>query len=296
MALIATHHDQKDNARLFAEDTVANEAIEMQETPYSPPFPPRSRVVEEQPHGQARQPRRPIPVSSLDWVSIPRSQLSISILSGTHFLGNVEQLQVQQVVDLSTLLGRADRGTQYRVKVPRGETLFLAVENNSENGANQSGCLNLIRGRRNVEFSVLDKCGMLAFVTRINTGWTHTLGKSHKITVENTNLLGTVEEDFRLTGTSFTVYDDAHSPLCGVVGPNVCGCCMYKEAQFQVITNDGTQQIATLMHQWDNALNDYVLLVTFPANTDIKLKSLLLGAAFLLEHLYFEQTRTSPRT
>ncbi|XP_076290984.1 phospholipid scramblase family member 5 isoform X2 [Lasioglossum baleicum] len=279
-----------------SEDVVANETIEMQETPYEPPFAPASRVIEAQPHGQVRQSRRPIPTSSLDWVSIPRSQLTISALSGTHFLGNVDQLQVQQVVDLSTLLGRPERGTQYRVKVPRGETMFLAVQANSEIGSNRFSCLNLIRGRGNIEFSVLDKCGMLAFVTRINTGWTHALGKSHKITVENTGLLGTVEENFSLMGANFTVYDDAHSPLCSVVGPNVCGCCMYKEAQFQVITNDGTQQIATLMHQWDSTLHDYILLVTFPENTDIKLKSLLLGAAFLLEHMFFEQTGTSPRT
>lgn len=53
----------------------------------------------------------------------------------------------------------------------------------------------------------------------------------------------------------------------------------------QVISIDGTHQIASLMHQWDNTLHDYNLLITFPADTDIKLKSLLLGAAFLLVNI-----------
>ncbi|XP_076647919.1 phospholipid scramblase 4 isoform X2 [Halictus rubicundus] len=272
----------------------------MQETvgPYASPFHPRSHVIASQPQGQDRQSRRPVaPPDTLDWVSTPRSQLAMSTLSGTHFLGNVEQLEIQQVVDLSTLLGRSERGSQYRVKVPKGETLFLAVQANSEIGSGAFDCLNLTRGRGNITFNILNQCGVPAFVTRINSRWTYTLSKLHKIAVGNTNLLGTVEENFGLIGASFTVYDDAHIPLCNIFGPNVCGCCMYKEALFQVITNDGTQEIASLMHKWDNTLHDYIFLVTFPANMDIKLKSLLLAAAFLLEHMYFGQSRrTSPRT
>jgi len=30
------------------------------------------------------------------------------------------------------------------------------------------------------------------------------------------------------------VYDAIKEPLCYIYGPNICGCCMYKEAQFQV--------------------------------------------------------------
>lgn len=46
------------------------------------------------------QNRRPIPVITSDWISTPRSQLSV--LSGTYFLSGVEQLEIQRVIDLST--------------------------------------------------------------------------------------------------------------------------------------------------------------------------------------------------
>lgn len=71
---------------------------------------------------------------------------------------------------------------------------------------------------------------------------------------------------------------------------------MYQEAQFQVISIDGTHQMASLMHQWDNNLHDYVLLITFPTEMSTKLKSLLLAAAFLLEYMYFKQVKRSSRS
>ena len=46
--------------------------------------------------------------------------------------------------------------------------------------------------------------------------------------------------------------------------------------------------MASLMHQWDNNLHDYVLLITFPTEMSTKLKSLLLAAAFLLVYFFSE--------
>ncbi|KZC14797.1 Phospholipid scramblase 2, partial [Dufourea novaeangliae] len=276
-------------------NVVIGPTLEMRETvsAYSPPVYSGPNVITAQPQGEIQQSRRPIPVNTLDWTSTPRSQLST--LSGTHFLGNVEQLEIQQIVDLSTLLGRTERGFQYRVKVPKAESLFLAIETKHENRSTIFNWSKLIRG--DFSLNILDQCGEPAFIMKINSRWSYTLNKLRKITVGSTNLIGTVEQNFSIIGPSFTVYDPARNELCNIFGPNVCGCCMYKEAQFQVISVDGTHQIASLMHQWNNSLHDYTLLITFPADTDVKLKSLLLAAAFLVEYMYFEKIRrTSPRT
>ncbi|EFN65145.1 Phospholipid scramblase 4 [Camponotus floridanus] len=116
-----------------------------------------------------------------------------------------------------------------------------------------------------------------------------------KITVESAYLIGSVEENFTLMGSSFTVYDAFKEPLCNIYGPSVCGCCMFKEAQFQVTSLDGSRQLASLIHQWDHLTVDYILLLTFPIDTDVKLKSLLFGASFLIEYLYFQRIRKTSR-
>ncbi|XP_029168987.1 phospholipid scramblase 1-like isoform X3 [Nylanderia fulva] len=266
--------------------STGTQTIEMQEN--APIIYANSNIITMQPtEGELRFPRRPIPVSTLDWISTPRAQLSAT--SGTQFLAGVEQLEIQQVIDLSTLLGRTERGTQYRVKVPRAETLFLAMESKMETQSRMFGWY------KGFVLNVLDQCGETAFVMRKDPSWMHVPGSRQKITVESANLIGSVEENFSLVGPNFTVYDAYKEPLCNIYGPNICGCCMYKEAQFQIISVDGSRQVASLIHEWDHLSVDYILLLTFPVETDVKLKSLLLGASFLIEYLYFQRIRKASR-
>ncbi|XP_050460990.1 phospholipid scramblase 1-like isoform X4 [Cataglyphis hispanica] len=188
-----------------------------------------------------------------------------------------------------TVLGRIERGTQYRVKVPRAETLFLAMESKIETESRMCGWY------KGFVLNVLDQCGETAFVMRKDPSWMHIPGSRQKITVESANLIGSVEENFSFMGPNFTVYDAFKEPLCNIYGPNICGCCMYKEAQFQIISLDGSRQVASLIHQWDHLSVDYILLLTFPVDTDVKLKSLLLGASFLIEYLYFQRIKNASR-
>jgi len=266
--------------------TASTQTMELQEN--VPVIYANSNVITMQPgEGASRFPRRPIPINTIDWVSTPREQ--INAISGTQFLHGVEQLEIQQVIDWSTLLGRTERGTQYRVKVPRAETLFLAMESKSETHSRLNGWY------KGFVLNVQDQCGETAFIIRKDPSWMHVPCSRQKITVESANLIGSVEENFSLVGPSFTVYNAISEPLCNIYGPNICGCCMYKEAQFQVISLDGSRQVASLIHQWDHLAVDYILLLTFPMDTDVRLKSLLLGASFLIEYLYFERIRRASR-
>ncbi|XP_015189156.1 PREDICTED: phospholipid scramblase 1-like [Polistes dominula] len=222
--------------------------------------------------GENNSSRRPIPISTTDWVSTPRSQLTA--LSGTHFLAGVEQLEIQRIINLNGLLGLSGTKKQYRVKVPKAETIFLAMESRADNkDINRIANLTLI---------LLDQAGETAFVIKKNPVWKYMPGPVHKMTIESTILIGSVEQNFSILGPSFTVYDASRKPLCYIYGPNVSSCCMYKESQFQIISIDGSHQIASLMHQWNNTIHDYTFLLTFPLDLDIKLKSLLLGASFLM--------------
>ncbi|XP_043594385.1 phospholipid scramblase 2-like isoform X2 [Bombus pyrosoma] len=268
---------------------VTTQYIEMQQDSISNTVPVLSgpTVITAQPQGEAKQERRPIPVNTLNWISTPRSQLTV--LSGTHFLSNVEQLEIQQIVDLSTLLGRLKKRFQYRVKVPKAETLFLAMETESRNESSGWSCTRLTRD--DFQLNIVDQCGETAFTMVMNSMWTFALNKSHSMSVLSPNLIGTIGQNSHIIGSSFTVYDAIGKRLCNIYGPNISDCCMYQESQFQVISIDGTHQIASLMHQWDNILHDYIMLITFPSDLDIKFKTLLLAAAFLLEYLYFRQLR-----
>ncbi|XP_012524124.1 phospholipid scramblase 1 [Monomorium pharaonis] len=283
----ANNGEQQSQAAASSSTATQTEVMELRES--VPVVYASSTVITAQPgEGEGRFPRRPIPINTIDWVTIPGNQLNP--ISGTQFLEGVEQLEIQQVIDLSTLLGRTDKGTQYRVKVPRAETLFLAMESKMETQSRLCGWY------KGFVLNVLDQCGETAFVIRKDPSLLHVPGSRQKITVESANLIGSVEKNFSLLGPNFTVYNATNEPLCNIYGPNVCDCCMYKEAQFQVISIDGSRQVASLMHQWDHLAVDYILLLTFPIETDVRLKSLLLGASFLIEYLYFHRIRRATRS
>ncbi|XP_046420326.1 phospholipid scramblase 2 isoform X4 [Neodiprion pinetum] len=203
-------------------------------TPVVPPVYMKQTIITVQPHNQNgtnRAQRVPVPVNTTEWVSTPRSQLNPLI--GTDFLNGIEQLEIQQTVQLSTLLGETKSGNQYRVKVPRAETIFLATETSTE-------CQRDILGSsRGFSLTLTDPTGQDAFKFTKSPGWGCVPGFLHIVSV------------------------------------------------------DGTHQIASLIRQWDHILLDYTITLTVPAGTNVNLKGLLLGAAFLLEYLYFSRLKKS---
>ncbi|XP_012254561.2 phospholipid scramblase 2-like isoform X1 [Athalia rosae] len=251
-----------------------------------PPVYPRQTIITVQPQDQINTNglfRIPVPVNTTQWVSTPRNQLNALI--GTDFLNGIELLEIQQTVQLSTLLDRRNPGNQYKVKVPRAETIFLATETST---ACQRDILGSSKG---FVLSLKDPTGQIAFKFSKDVSWGCLPGLLHKMTVNCSEPIGTIEQNFTFIGPSFTVYDYVRNPLCRIYGPNMFCCCITQDTQFQILSVDGTHQIASLMHQWDHLQNVYTITLTVPSDTDVKLKGLLLGAAFLMEYLYFERLR-----
>lgn len=260
--------------------------LESRSTPADPVVYPRHTIITVQPQNPTdsdRPTRIPVPVNTARWVSTPRNQLNALI--GTDFLNGIEQLEIQQTVQLSTLLGNTTSGKQYKVKVPRAETIFLATETSTI-------CQqNILGSTRGFTLSLMDPTGQIAFTFIKEVSWGCLPGFLHKMTVYCSEAIGSIEQNYTFLGPEFTVYDNTRNALCKIYGPNIYCCCISKDTQFQIVSVDGTHQIASLMHQWDHVQLDNTLTLTVPSDTNVELKGLLLGAAFLLEYLYFERLR-----
>ncbi|XP_063993226.1 phospholipid scramblase 3-like isoform X2 [Diachasmimorpha longicaudata] len=235
---------------------------------------------------EGRHQRRPIPISTQEWRSATRSQFSP--ISAEYFLTNVEQVEIQPIVDLNALLGQS--GHQFRVKIRGAETLFLASENSTN-------CQrNILGSSRSFLMDVRDPSGECAFTLTKGLSWGCVPGFLHNMTVQTTEYIGSVQQNFTLFGPSFTVYDASGEAMCIIDGPNMCCCCMSDEVFFQVLSADKTRQIASISHQYDHLLVDYILLLTFPIDANVRLKSLLMAGTFLLGALYFDRLSSSTRS
>lgn len=68
------------------------------------------------------------------------------------------------------VLGRTDKGNQYRVKIPRAQTLFLAMEAKHQTKSRFFGWY------KGFVLNVLDQCGETAFVIRKDPSCMHMPG------------------------------------------------------------------------------------------------------------------------
>ncbi|XP_015110462.1 phospholipid scramblase 3 isoform X2 [Diachasma alloeum] len=242
-----------------------------------PPYEDRNQVTNQ---------RRPIPISTQEWRSTTRSQFTP--ISAEYFLTNVEQVEIQPIVDLNALLGQS--ANQFRVKIRGAETLFLASENSTN-------CQrNILGSSRSFTMDVRDASGESAFTLTKRLSWGCVPGFLHNMTVETTEYIGSIEQNLTLFGPSFTVYDASREAMCIIDGPNMCCCCMSDEVSFQVLSIDMTRQIASISHQYDHLLVDHILLLTFPSDANVRLKSLLMAATFLVGALYFDRLSNSLRS
>lgn len=78
---------------------------------------------------------------------------------------------------LLSVLGKSEKRFQYRVKVPKAETLFLAMEEKSENRLSEWNCSNLIRDH--FVLNVVDRSGETAFVMNMDTSLMYIFNKLH---------------------------------------------------------------------------------------------------------------------
>lgn len=90
---------------------------------------------------------------------------------------NREKVDNLFVSFLLPVLGKSEKRFQYRVKVPKAETLFLAMEEKTESRSSEWNCSNLIHDH--FVLNVVDQSGESAFVMNMDTSLTYIFNKLH---------------------------------------------------------------------------------------------------------------------
>nr|CAH7717504.1 unnamed protein product [Callosobruchus chinensis] len=223
-------------------------------------------------------PRRPIPVSTID----REFNSTFSAISGLEFLLDVNQLIIQQSVELADLISTISSENRYTVRVPRGDTIYYATETSD---SWQRTCFGSGRPFR---LSLYDRTQQQAiqFVRRLACGtctfWCYL--QQMEVWIPPGDYIGVIKQEtsFKMTPT-FGVYNSRDELLYKIKGPPSLGCLFGKAHSFQIYTHDGSTQIGSITHQWDQVQVSYNVFLQMPSNIqDNESKALLIGSAFLL--------------
>ncbi|RZC32018.1 phospholipid scramblase 2-like [Asbolus verrucosus] len=234
--------------------------------------------------------RRPIPVSTIDWQSAMTSHFSP--LHGLDFLQDVNQLIIQQTVELTDLMSSLESENRYTVKVPRGETIYYATESSTSFqrtcfGSSRAFIMRLYDPTQQeaIQFKRRLACGSCCSVFFYL--------QDLEVWIPPGEFIGKVAQNFNAQRPSFSIYNKQYDVIYKIEGPeSAFGCHLSKNHNFQIFSSDGSTQIGSIIHQWDQVQVAYNLYMQLPGHEhNTRHKALLLGAAFLLEYMYFENAK-----
>ncbi|KAG7200544.1 hypothetical protein KM043_001105 [Ampulex compressa] len=103
-------------------------------------------------------------------------------------------------------------------------------------------------------------------------------------------LLGSVVQEWSLCKPYFSIRDASDKTVLTIIGPCIRRCV---EATFQVKSADEEHKVGVIKKKWSGIgrelLTDCDLFgIRFPVDLDVKIKAVLLGAALLIDYMYFE--------
>lgn len=107
-------------------------------------------------------------------------------------------------------------------------------------------------------------------------------------------VIGYVKQEYDGCNANFSIRDASGDIKMLIRGPNFCGCrCPGQDYKFKLLSPDGSQEVGKLCKEWGGMAKELLtdadnFKVEVPKETDIKLKSILVGAALLIDFMFFE--------
>ncbi|GAB0091771.1 Phospholipid scramblase [Sergentomyia squamirostris] len=207
--------------------------------------------------------------------------------SGIDTLRGQPSIHIQQTFELTDNLSSVSSENRYTVRAGSGEALFFASETSTKNHR-------LIWGSsRPFSMHLTDKGNQESMTLHRSMGigplCCTCVSQSLQVWTPPGDLLGFVEEGYSFTTCDFVVLNGHKEIMFHICGPKSYTGYLPKEASFRMLSPDYLTQVGTISRSWNVDISMYSLNVYFTdQDLDVKIKALFLGAAFLMEYMYFQ--------
>ncbi|ELT93599.1 hypothetical protein CAPTEDRAFT_180693 [Capitella teleta] len=222
---------------------------------------------------------------------------------GLEYLTQIDQLVVKQQVEIMELITSWECANKYRVMNSVGQQVYFAQEESETCmrqccGPSRSFIIHITdnAGREVLRLKRDFKCCAMGLC------WCAGMSCcSHEVVVESPvgQIIGYVRHSASAWRPKFTLYTGDEQeighikgPLCICKGP-CCG-----DIDFPVMSNDGETKIGNVAKQWSGALREFftdadTFSISFPMDMDVKMKGVMIGALFLIDFMFFEESKNN---
>ncbi|XP_017464476.1 PREDICTED: phospholipid scramblase 2 isoform X1 [Rhagoletis zephyria] len=230
----------------------------------------------------------PLPVSTVGTNISTQRSFSIP-MTGYDFLTELPSLHIEQTFELNAALTSVSSENRYVVRSPLGDAVYAASESSTSNNRLLWGAA------RPFQMHLLDKTHQEAMLFRkqFALGSLCCHPKNLEVWIPPGNLLGRIVHSPTVLKPVYYIQDGVTGePIFCIEGPENSGFCCFclpKESFFRI--HSGGDLRASIDHKWVANKSQYTTNIYFSdAKLLAKERALILGAAFLLEYMYF-QTR-----
>nr|CAB3264956.1 phospholipid scramblase 1 [Phallusia mammillata] len=210
---------------------------------------------------------------------------------GLEYLTQVDQLLIHQKVELLEAFTGFETANKYQVKNSLGQKVYFAAEDSD-------CCTRQCCGPcRSFDMKILDNSQRevihLERPLRCASCWTPCCLQEMTVHSPPGTVIGYIEQQWDMCLPKFNILNENKDCVLKIEGPcftcNMCG-----DVEFNVLTKDD-QKVGKISKQWSGLVKEYFtdadnFGVQFPMDLDVKVKASLLGAVFLIDFMFFEET------
>ncbi|XP_068229315.1 phospholipid scramblase 1-like [Palaemon carinicauda] len=232
--------------------------------------------------------------------SEPKSQYGMMMVSspsnnyippGLEYLAQLDQVIIKQIISACELLSGCEVKNRYILVNSMGQEFLYATENSDF--CSRQCCGN----SRSFELPFVDNNDVevlrVSRPLKCNSCCTPCCNQEMEISA-NGQLLGSMHQEWNFCmpmGTTYSVKNASGDGVFKIVAP-CCPCSCGSDVVFEVIGSDGP--MGSIRRTWRGLCTECCtdadnFCITFNSNLDVRYKALMLGAAFLIDFIYFER-------
>lgn len=261
-------------------------------------------VVTVPPGGAGAQPagfqasRRGVPFVQMPvQMPVPEVEPIPGCPSGLEYLTRIDQLLVHQQLQILEMLVPYEQQNKYVVKNTMGQFIFMA---NEESDLASRCCLGSCRP---FEMSLLDYRSVevmrLYRPLRCDSCICFCCLQVMDVHAPPGTIIGSLRQECTVVFPLFSVLDSGGNVVLRIQGPFCTTATFCNDIVFDIMTKDGKTKIGQISKNWTGILREAFtdidnFTVVFPIDLDVKIKAVLLGAAFLIDFIFFENGASGP--
>jgi len=246
----------------------------------------------------AQQPGVVVPPGQEFWMAIPPAPVGCP--PGLEYLAQIDQLIVKQQSELLEVMTGWETNNKYKIKNSLGQNVYFALE---DSGTCMRQCCGEARA---FDMKILDNAQneVIHLFRPLRCGWCCFPCcdmQEIQVMAPPGTPVGYIVQKWSICtpwcSPVFEICDANRTPILLIKGPGmVCECC--SDIDFRVIALDGTTEVGKVTKQWTGATKELftdadTFSINFPMDLDVKAKATMLGAAMLIDFMFFEHSGDS---